>query len=96
MLDPDQLDPIELDVSELEPPAPLLEVFKALIKLPRGHHLQVVHRRIPYPLFEMLALSGYHHRCQQQLQNYLIQIWPGDSADPNALARLVSAAGPCE
>ncbi|WP_421863362.1 DUF2249 domain-containing protein [Motiliproteus sp.] len=96
MLDPDRLAPIELDVSELEPPEPLLEVFKALCQLPAGHRLQVIHRRTPYPLFEMLALSGYHHRCQQQLQQVLIQIWPGENADPEALARLVSAAGPCE
>ena len=86
---------IELNVSALEPPEPLLQIFKSLATLPPDHHLDVIHRREPFPLYEMLDLTGYHHCCEQRRNDYLIQIWPGECADPARLSQLVDNAPPC-
>ncbi|MEH6649755.1 MAG: DUF2249 domain-containing protein [Motiliproteus sp.] len=86
---------IQLDVSAMEPPEPMLAIFSALAELPRLHRLDVHHRRQPFPLYGMLQQTGYQYRCQPLQQGYLIQIWPGENADRESLAKLVQQAPDC-
>ena len=86
---------VELDVSALVPPEPLLEIFRALVELPDGHKLQVNHRRQPFPLYPMLEQCGFNYHCSGGEGRYLIEIWAGSDADPTALARLIAEAPAC-
>lgn len=50
---------VDLDVSDLEPPEPLLRTLAALKKLPEGHCLRMIHRMKPRLLYERLPELGY-------------------------------------
>ncbi|HIE54278.1 MAG TPA: DUF2249 domain-containing protein [Chromatiaceae bacterium] len=50
---------LDLDVSELEPPEPLLRVLEALEELPRGYCLRMIHRLKPRLLYEHLPRLGF-------------------------------------
>ncbi len=41
-----------LDASELEPPEPFQKATALLRSMPEGVYLRMLHRRIPYPLFD--------------------------------------------
>ncbi|MCW8885514.1 MAG: DUF2249 domain-containing protein [Motiliproteus sp.] len=68
---------VSLDVSELEPPEPMEEIFEQLRDLQSGAALKVFHRREPLPIYPMLDKMGYSH-CSQRLQRnkFVIYIWP--------------------
>ena len=47
-----------LDAREMAPPEPFDEATAILRQLQPGHYLRMLHRRVPYPLFEFCrALS---------------------------------------
>jgi hypothetical protein len=48
-----------LDVSKLEMPGPMMQIFDALEKLPGDHALLVSHRKIPLLLFAELPVTGF-------------------------------------
>ena len=50
---------IVLDVSELEPPEPLVQSLAAVEKLQSGDYLRLLHRRRPCLLYENLQQRGY-------------------------------------
>lgn len=66
----------ELDVSDLEPPAPLERILDALMELRPGERLAVSHRRLPYPLFDMLRRMGHRYETTGEEGGYRILIWP--------------------
>lgn len=68
----------ELDVSDLEPPAPLERILDALMDLRPGDRLAVRHRRLPYPLFDMLRRMGHRYETTGAEGAYRILIWPSD------------------
>ncbi len=73
------LDPVLLDVSDLEPPEPLTRVIATLQRLPAGTLLIVRHRRDPIPLYPMLAEMGFAHRCRPRSDGAVtLYIWPQD------------------
>jgi uncharacterized protein (DUF2249 family) len=50
-----------LDVSELEPPEPMLRVLEALEQLGEGRYLRMLHRREPLPLYPRLRELGFYY-----------------------------------
>lgn len=50
---------VDLDVSELEPPEPLLRTLEALERLPGGYCLHMIHRMKPRLLYERLPRLGF-------------------------------------
>jgi len=75
-----------LDVSALEPPVPMEQVLDALADLPQGEPLCVLHRREPFPLYDLLRRMGYQWRTQGADGRFEIRIWAAapDAADPAA------------
>ncbi len=65
-----------LDVSALPVPEPLERVLDALADLPPGDRLRVLHRREPFPLYDLLARMGYRWETQGEEGQYQILIWP--------------------
>jgi len=66
----------ELDVSRLEPPEPLERVLDALFVLDPGDRLCVIHRREPFPLYDILRRLGHRWETQVEEGRYRILIWP--------------------
>lgn len=50
---------VMLDVSELEPPEPLVQGLAAVERLQRGEYLRLLHRRRPNLLYENLRQRGF-------------------------------------
>ncbi|SCZ61659.1 DUF2249 domain-containing protein [Thiohalomonas denitrificans] len=50
---------VVLDVSELEPPEPLVLTLEGAARLQPGEYLRMRHRRVPYPLFDTLDQQGF-------------------------------------
>jgi uncharacterized protein (DUF2249 family) len=71
---------VTLDVSSLEPPEPLERVLDALADMPAGHRLRVLHRREPYPLYDLLRRMGYAWETTAIEERFEILIWPVVSA----------------
>jgi len=55
---------ILLDVSELPPPEPMVEILSALKHLEKDCYLKIFHRRVPYPLFAQLDESNWVYQYQ--------------------------------
>ena len=68
----------EIDVSRLEPPEPLERVLDALSGIKPGDRLRVIHRREPFPLYDILRRLGYRWETQCEEGRYRILIWPAD------------------
>ncbi|WP_132977315.1 DUF2249 domain-containing protein [Thiobaca trueperi] len=68
-----------LDVRRLEPPEPLERILDALADLPAGEPLCVLHRREPFPLYDLLKRMGYDWRTQGQDDRFEILIWPREA-----------------
>ena len=73
-----------LDVSTLEPPGPMEQILDALADLPPSESLCVLHRREPFPLYDLLRRMGYQWRTQGEDGHFEILIWAAASgaADP--------------
>lgn len=50
---------VRLDVSPLPPPEPLEQILNTLAALPPGDRLRVIHRRQPFPIYDLLPQMGY-------------------------------------
>ncbi|GLQ31943.1 DUF2249 domain-containing protein [Litoribrevibacter albus] len=75
---------IHLDVSELEPPEPMVCILEALPKLSPGEVLCVHHRREPFPLYQKLASLGFDFKTIQQTEaRYQIHIWQSRQREPS-------------
>jgi len=57
-----------LNVSELSPPEPMIEILSALANLPKDHYLKIFHSRVPYPLFERLTANNWVYQYQHKNQ----------------------------
>lgn len=75
-----------MDVSDLEPPEPLERVLDALADLPAGDRLRMIHRREPFPLYDLLRRLGYGWQTEGKDGRYEILIWPlaEDGGPPGA------------
>ena len=83
---------IVLDVSELEPCEPLERTLEACAHLPAGSYLRVLHRREPFPLYELLSAQGLCYRTRQNSEAaFEIFIWGAE--DTAAVAALEASTG---
>lgn len=65
----------ELDVRQLEPPQPLERILDALADMPADARLRVLHRREPFPLYDLLRRMGYGWSTQGTDERFEILIW---------------------
>lgn len=56
---------ILIDVSDLEPPEPLLLTLEAAEQLKAGEYVRMLHRRDPCMLYAKLEENNFQHRQQQ-------------------------------
>ena len=86
---------VDLDVSDLEPPEPLLRVLEALRRLPEGHCLRMIHRLQPRLLYGQLPELGFladtregeGGRCE-------VYLWRKGDAQAEQLARQAAGSLP--
>jgi len=77
-----------LDVSELEPPEPLVRTLAAADTLARGDYLHMIHRRHPCLLFDNLDQRGFGHiECEVAPSRFELFIWYLGDAEAEAEAR---------
>lgn len=68
-----------LDVRLLEAPEPFQKVMQALVELPEGQVLRMIHRREPFPLFKVLLENNWHYRTLNLVEGeFDILIWRAD------------------
>lgn len=72
---PETGETLELDVRRLEPPEPLERILDTLADMPRDARLRVVHRREPFPLYDLLRRLGYQWRTEGADEYFEILIW---------------------
>lgn len=71
-----------LDVSGLEPPAPLERVLTELEDLAPGEYLRMLHRREPSLLYPILEQRGFAYRAGPgRTTAFEILIWHRDDAE---------------
>ena len=74
---------ILFDATDMEPPKPLQQAISILQQMKSGQYLRMLHRHLPYPLFEscrQLRVSYRHFNGQQN--ECVILFWRND--DPAA------------
>ncbi len=64
----------DLDVRELEPPEPFLLAMQAIGELGVGDELVLLHRREPFPLYDVLNSLGFLHHVDRLGDDYRIRI----------------------
>ncbi len=64
-----------LDVSDLEPPEPLVKVLAKIDALAEGEYLHVRHRREPCLLYPNLEQRGFDHLSCSNGSEFHIFIW---------------------
>lgn len=65
-----------LDLSQLEPPAPLQMAIHALDTLEEGEYLRMLVKRDPIYLYPLLLLQGFEHETHVMDQSmYEVFIW---------------------
>jgi TusA-related sulfurtransferase len=55
-----------LDAQEMEPPEPFDMAAEILTKMQPGEYLEMLHRRIPYPLFEICKKLSLSHSIEEK------------------------------
>lgn len=74
-------DEILIDARGLEPPQPMEKVMQTLALLRPGQSIRLLLHREPFPLYPLLAESGYRHATQIQADgSYVIMIRPSGEA----------------
>ncbi|MFC0170486.1 DUF2249 domain-containing protein [Pseudoduganella danionis] len=74
---------VQIDVSGLEPPEPMVRVLEALDLLADDGRLRVLIDRQPVPLYQVLQRNGYSHLTTARADGlYEVLIWITGSASP--------------
>ena len=73
-----------LDVRRLAPPEPMERILDALADLPTGGRVRVLHRREPFPLYDLLRRMGYGWRTQGAEDRFEMLIWALDAPPSQA------------
>ena len=87
---------ITLDVSDLEPPEPLIRTLDALRTLPPGHCLQMIHRMRPALLYGEAAKLGFDSDTRRDRQGRCrVFLWRrGDREAAATACRLAAGHAP--
>ncbi|MBK1720675.1 DUF2249 domain-containing protein [Thiocystis violacea] len=67
-----------LDVRWLEPPEPMERILDTLADMPPGERLWVLHRREPFPLYDLLRRMGYGWQARGGEERFEILIWSAE------------------
>jgi len=71
---------ITLDVSELEPPQPMIEILQKIQELGPKDVLEVSHHREPVPLYSQLEEAGFAHSIEKLGENrFRLRVWRADA-----------------
>lgn len=89
---------VVLDVSELEPPEPLVLSLAAIEKLQHGEYLRLLHRRRPCLLYENLQKRGFSSETRAGREvAYEVFIWrDGDDEAAHAAHAIASTLPPAD
>lgn len=82
-----------LDVSELEPPEPLLKTLEATLALSAGSYLCMLHRMEPCLLYGKLNELGYDYLQQPGTHHTEVEVYIWKQGDNQARQRALAAAG---
>ncbi|MDH5184276.1 MAG: DUF2249 domain-containing protein [Gammaproteobacteria bacterium] len=82
-----------LDVSELEPPEPLVQTIDKTLSLPEGNYLCMLHRQEPCLLFGKLDELGYDYIQQTGTHNTEIEVYIWKQGDKLARQRVMQSIG---
>jgi hypothetical protein len=86
---------IVLDVSELEPPEPLVQSLAAIGKLQHGEYLRMLHRRRPCLLYENLQKRGFSNETRAGREVACeVFIWRDGDDEAERAARIAAATLP--
>ena len=78
---PKPIDEILVDARWLEPPEPMEKVLQTLALLRPDQSIRLLLHREPFPLYSLLAESGYRHTTQREADgSYVILIRRADAA----------------
>ncbi len=69
-----------LDVSDLEPPEPLVRALAEIDKLKTGQYLHMRHRREPCLLYPNLEQRGFAHLTRVSGLDFEVFIWRRDDS----------------
>jgi uncharacterized protein (DUF2249 family) len=72
-----------LDVRSLEPPEPMQRILEALFDLRADGRLRVLHRREPFPLYDILHRMGYRWETTSVDGCFEILIWREQGSAPS-------------
>jgi len=82
---------IVLDVSELEPPEPLVQALAAIVQLQSGDYLRMLHRRVPCLLYDNLRQRGFSSETRAGRQVACeVFIWRDGDSEAEIAARAVA------
>ncbi|HEY0635467.1 MAG TPA: DUF2249 domain-containing protein [Gammaproteobacteria bacterium] len=86
---------VVLDVSELEPPEPLLQSLAATDRLERGDYLRLLHRRRPCLLYDNLQQRGFASETRAGREVACeVFIWREGDEEAARAARAIAATLP--
>ncbi len=75
-------DIVEIDVSLLPPPEPMVKILSTLSQLSEQQILKVNHRREPFPLYEKLTTAGWYAHCEKLAdEHFVIYIYRANCHD---------------
>ena len=81
-----------LDATALEPPEPFQQALSILQGLKHGHYLRMLHRRLPYPLFDTCDQLGIGHRyIAGPHETWIILFWRADDPTVASHCRQIDA-----
>lgn len=67
--------PIELDVSDMQPPKPMELVLEAMDELHDCQYIKMIHRMEPHPLYNVLLDNGFRYKVETNNGLFNIYIW---------------------
>ena len=76
-----------LDVSDLEPPEPLVQTLEAAEQLTPGQYLRMLHRRDPCMLFGNLDERGFRYQ-QREGSSTAVEVFIWRQGDTEAESRV--------
>lgn len=86
---------VVLDVSELEPPEPLVQSLAVIERLQSGDYLRLLHRRRPCLLYENLQKRGFSSETRAGREVACeVLIWRDGDTEAELAARAVAATLP--
>lgn len=84
-----------LDVSDLEPPEPLVRALDEAERLAPGTYLRMCHRREPCLLYGNLEARGFEHETRTGAETACeVFIWRRDDPEAEGAAREAAAERP--